>query len=93
MKLLTLQKRFIKVKSTELREGLHQIIDRIEDDKILEAAYTLLEQQDVVLYTTCGNALTQRGFEVKISEGEQDIKQGKVHSHYQVKEHFRNKLA
>jgi len=80
------------VKSAELKEGLHQIIDRIENDKILEAAYTLLEQQDIILHTTDGNALTQSGFEAKIDEGEQDIKQGKVHDHDQVKEHFRNRL-
>jgi len=79
--------------TVQLKEELHQIIDRIEDSKILEATYTLLERQDIILHTTNGEPLTQREFESMIDEGEHDIEQGKIHSHEQVKEHFRNKLA
>ena len=78
--------------NSELKEELHQIIDRIEDDKILEAAYILLEKQDSGIYSTMGERLFQSEFESKIDEGEQDIKLGKVHSHDQVKAYFQKKF-
>ena len=77
--------------TVQLKEELHQIIDRIEDDKILEATYILLERQDIILHTTNGKPLTQREFGTMIDEGEHDIEQGKVHNHDQIKKHFRNK--
>lgn len=77
------------METVQLKEELHQIIDRIEDSKILEATYTLLERQDIILHATNGKPLTQRAFESMIDEGEHDIEQGKTHSHEQIKEHFR----
>lgn len=91
-KSLSLKKELNKMSNSELKEELHQIIDRIEDDKILEAAYILLEKQDADIYSTMGERLTQREFELKIDEGEQDIKLGKIQSHDQVKEYFQKKF-
>ena len=81
------------METIQLKEELHQIIDRIEDNKILEATYILLEKQDIILHTTSRKPLTPQEFEAKVDEGEHDIEQGKVYSHDQIKKHFRNKLA
>jgi len=88
MKSLILKKGINIMEIIQLKEELHQIIDRIEDNKILEATYTLLEKQDIIFHTTARKPLTQREFEAKIDEGEHDIQEGKVHTHDQVKEHF-----
>ena len=75
----------------DIKVELHQMIDRIGDDKILSAVYTLLSNQPIA-YTTGGEPLTQAAYEVMIDEGEENIKQGKVYSHAEVKAHFKQKL-
>ena len=70
---------------------LHQLIDQIGDDKVLEAVYTLLSNQPVA-YTTEGKPLNQMAYEAMIEEGEEDIRQGKVYSHEEVKALFNQKL-
>ena len=75
----------------DIKVELHQMIDQIGDDKVLEAVYTLLSNQPVA-YTTSGKSLNQEAYEAMIDEGEEDIKKGKVSSHQDVKAHFKQKM-
>ncbi len=76
---------------SNVRIELHQMIDRIEDVKVLEAVYTLLSNQ-TVSYAVKGQPLTQMAYEAMIEEGEEDIRMEKVHSHEEVKAHFKQKM-
>lgn len=58
-----------------------------------DVAKKLLEAQDQpVAFTTEGKPLNKATFEATIDEGEEDIKAGKVHSHEQMKAHFKRKM-
>ena len=74
----------------DIKVELHQMIDQIGDNKVLEAVYTLLSNQRVA-YTTSGNPLNQAAYEAMIEEGEEDIRKGNVHSHEEIKAHFTQK--
>lgn len=76
---------------TNIKTALHQMIDQIEDDKVLEAVYTLLLNQPVA-FTTDGKPLDQKAFEELIAEGEEDISKGRIYSHEEVMAHFKQKM-
>ncbi len=76
---------------SNIKAELHQMIDQIGDDKLLEAVYALLLNHSVA-FDTNGNPLTQEEFEAMIDEGEDDISKGKVYTHEEVKAHFRQKM-
>ena len=75
----------------DIKVELHQMIDQIADNKVLEAVYTLLSNQPVA-FTTGGKSLIRAAYEAMIDEGEEDIKNGKVFSHKEVKAHFNKKM-
>ena len=75
----------------DIKVALHQMIDQIGDNKVLEAVYTLLSNQPVA-YTTSGKPLNQAAYEAMIEEGEEDIRKGRVYSHEEVKAHFKQKM-
>lgn len=74
-----------------IKAELHQMIDRIDDNKVLEAIYTLLYNQPVA-FSTGGKPLNQATFEAMIDEGEDDISNGKIYNHEEVKAHFKRKM-
>ncbi len=76
---------------SDIKVELHQMIDQIGDNKVLKAVHTLLSNQ-VVAYTTRGESLNQAAYEAMIDEGEEDVKNGKVFSHEEVKAHFKQKM-
>lgn len=80
-----------RVGMPDIKVELHQMIDQIGDDKVLEAVYTLLSNQPVA-YTTSGKSLNQSAYEAMIDEGEEDIGKVKVFSHEEVKAHFKQKM-
>lgn len=75
----------------DIKVELHQKIDQIGDDKVLEAVYTLLSNQPVA-YMTSGKPLNQAAYEAMIDEGEEDIKKGEVYSHEEVQAQFKRKM-
>ncbi len=75
----------------DIKVELHQMIDQIGDNKVLEAVYTLLSNQSVA-FSTSGQALNQTAYKSMIEEGERDISSGKVFSHKEVISHFKQKL-
>ncbi|MFY0686437.1 MAG: hypothetical protein JXQ90_04680 [Cyclobacteriaceae bacterium] len=80
-----------RIEMPDIKVELHQMIDQIGDDKVLEAVYTLLSNQ-AVAYTTGGTPLNQTAYEAMIDEGEEDINKGSVLSHEEVKAHFKRKM-
>lgn len=70
---------------------LHEMIERIDDDKVLEAVHTFLSSQPSI-FSVEGEALSQVVFEAMIDKGEEDISSGKVHDHEEVKAFFKQKL-
>ncbi len=80
-----------RLEMADIKLELHQMINQIGDNKILEAVYTLLANQPVA-YTTGGKPLNQTAYEAMIEEGEEDIRKGKVYSHEEVKAHFKQKM-
>ncbi len=76
---------------SDIKVELHQMIDRIGDDKVLKAVHTLLSNQ-LVTYSTHGDPINQITFEKMINEGEDDIKKGRVFTHEEVKAHFKRKM-
>ena len=80
--------------TADIKTVLHQIIDSIEDSKVLEAAYTLLSRQSkIAAFSVDGEQLSRKDFEIMIDEGEEDIDAGYVHSHEEVKAYFEKKMA
>ena len=75
----------------DIKGQLHQMIDQIGDDKVLEAVYTLLSNS-VVAYSVEGQGLNQSAYEAFIKEGEDDIVSGRVYSHEEVISRFNQKL-
>ncbi len=57
--------------SLRIKEDIHQIIDEIEDEKILLAIHQML-------YARKSNDVSLREFEQLIEKAEQDIKGGRV---------------
>jgi len=76
---------------SKIKSELHQIIDQIGDDKLLEAVYALLSSHTVASDLD-GKPLTQEEFEAMIDEGEDDILNGRVYTLEEVKAHFRKKM-
>lgn len=90
---MTINRYFVRkrIGMPDIKVELHQMIDQIGDDKVLEAVYTLLSNQPVA-YTTSGEPLNQAAYEAMIDEGEEDVKKGKTYSHEEVKAHFKQKM-
>ena len=70
---------------------IHELIDKIENDKVLQSVYAILSDQ-ALLHSTDGELLSHGKFEEMIDEGESDIASGKIHSHESVKAHFKSKM-
>lgn len=74
---------------TELREGLHKMIEQIEDVGILQAVYVILaretgrEEKSADFYDTL-NPLLQ----ASIERGLEQIKKGETVSHDEVKKRY-----
>jgi predicted transcriptional regulator len=75
--------------STELKSKLHQIIDKIEDDKILQAVHTLLEGRNDFIFSADRKPLSKKEVDLMLSEGEQDIKEGRVTDHKELMEEIK----
>lgn len=76
--------------TTKLRDDLHQLIDRIEDQAILRAVHTLLAPRAEKLYSVQGKALDQNQVEDLLEESESDIDAGRTLSHQELKTHIQS---
>lgn len=71
---------------TKLKNNLHQIIDRIDDDAVLQAIYTLLSSKEkIIAHSVQGQPLTQEEMEAMIEESEEDIRSGRTTTHENLK--------
>jgi len=70
---------------SQLRTELHEIINRVTDDKILEAVHTILSSRTANQPYMKERHLTKEAMDEKIEVSEQDIKLGKVTDHQVLK--------
>jgi len=74
--------------TTTIKSNLHQMIDELDDKKILEAIYTLLKSK----ITTKSKTYTVSKEELDaIDAGIKDIEADKVYTYKQVREKIRHK--
>jgi hypothetical protein len=73
---------------SELKIELHSLIDKIEDERILNAVYTLL---NLTRKKYPFEPESNEEFLASIQEAEKDVAEGRVFTHEEVKQHFRNK--
>lgn len=79
------------MKRTELKSRLHEIIESIEDNKILEAVHTILSSQSTYIsHSTSGRPLTKENMDEMIFASESDIKTGRLTNQTQLKEEIKN---
>jgi hypothetical protein len=68
----------MNMNTSELQLELHQIIDQVKDNRILQAVHTILSSQvSVFAHTTDGKPLTKDNFDEMLEAGESDIKAGR----------------
>jgi hypothetical protein len=77
----------MNMNTSELQLELHQIIDQVKDNRILQAVHTILTSQvSVFAHTTDGKPLTKDNFDEMLEAGENDIKAGRFISQKDLKE-------
>lgn len=75
------------ISTADLKDDLHQIIDQIEDQAILQAVRILLAPQVSTLYNLEGKPLNQDNIEDLLEESEADIEAGRVVSQQALETH------
>lgn len=78
----------IKMTTSTIKSNLHQMIDDLDDKKILEAIYTLLSSKNPAKPNTYH--VSREELEA-IDAGVRDIDAGKVYTYKQVREKIRRK--
>ena len=77
----------------KIRTELQSIIEKA-DDRIIKMVYAMLksyQQDEIIGFTVEGAPLTISRLEQQLAASEQEIKEGKTHTHEQVKERFNKK--
>jgi hypothetical protein len=70
----------------ELKSELHQIIDQVNDNRILEAVYTILSSQlNIFAYTTDNKPITKEALDKLLELSEDDIKSGRITNQADIK--------
>jgi predicted transcriptional regulator len=73
--------------TSELQLELHQIIDQVKDNRILQAVHTILSSQvSIFAHSTDGKTLSKDDFDKMLEAGEADIKAGRLVSQKDLKE-------
>jgi hypothetical protein len=84
---LFLLKQRMNMNTSELQMELHQIIDQVQDNRILQAVHTILSSQvSIFAQTTDGRPLSKDGFDEMLEAGEEDIKARRFISQKNLKE-------
>jgi hypothetical protein len=72
--------------TSELKLELHQIIDQVKDNRILEAVYTILSSQvSIFAYTTDNKPVTKAELDMMLAASEEDIKTGRLMDQREIK--------
>ena len=65
--------------TTELQLELHQIIDQVKDNRILQAVHTILSSQvGIFAHSSKGEPISKSEFDEMIEVSEDDIKAGRL---------------
>jgi len=79
-----------------LKSDINDILNRIEDEAILEAYLDILknvlkvQQHQIIGYSASGETLSSKDLERKIDQAKEDIKAGKKTSHDDLKNEAKN---
>ncbi len=85
------EKRGVKIMNTsELKFELHQIIDQVKDNRILEAVYTILSSQvSIFAYTADNRPVTKGELDITLAASEEDIKNGRIMNQSDIKKEIK----
>lgn len=73
--------------TSQLQSELHQIIDQVKDNQILQAIHTILSSQvGIFVHSTDSKPLTKDDFDRMLQESEDDIKAGRLVGQRDLKE-------
>lgn len=76
--------------ASELKLALHQIIDQVKDNRILQAVHTILSSQvSIFAHTTDGKPVTKEELDMMLESSEEDIKAGRLFNQKDVKEEIK----
>lgn len=76
--------------TSELKSELHQIIDQVKDNRILEAVYTILSSQvSIFAHTSDNKPVTKEQLDVMLDASEEDINAGRLTDQSDVKKEIK----
>jgi threonine synthase len=77
--------------TTELQSQLHKVIDQVTDQEILKAVHTLLTSQlNVYAHTANGKAITKEELDLLLAAAEEEIREGKTTTAYDLKNEIKS---
>jgi len=80
----------------QIRHSIHEIIDETEDQAVLEAYFSILnnilkmQESMIVAYTIEGTPLTEKSYVEEVVAASQRVKAGKFIRHEEFEEQVRN---
>ncbi len=78
---------YIQMNTSELQLELHQIIDQVKDNRILQAIHTILSSQvHIFAHSSEGKPITKNEFDEMLEASEEDIKKDRLLSQNELKE-------
>jgi hypothetical protein len=76
--------------TSELKLELHQIIDQVKDNRILEAIYTILSSQvSIFAHTADNKPVTKEELDKMLALSEGDIKAGRLTNQTEIKKEIK----
>ncbi|HEY8938516.1 MAG TPA: hypothetical protein VIM65_25020 [Cyclobacteriaceae bacterium] len=76
--------------TSELKSELHQIIDQVKDNRILEAVYTILSSQvSIFAYTSDNKPVTKEQLDTMLNASEEDINAGRLKDQSDIKKEIK----
>jgi hypothetical protein len=79
-----------EMNTSELKLELHQIIDQVKDNRILEAVYTILSSQvNIFAYTADNKPVTKEELDMMLRSSEEDINAGRLINQADIKKEIK----
>lgn len=76
--------------TSKLKLELHQIIDQVKDNRILEAVYTILiSQVSIFAYPADNKPVTKGELDMMLAASEEDIKAGRLVNQSDIKKEIK----
>ena len=79
------------MRTIEIRQELHQIIDKINDKRLLAAVHTLLTSSSkTIIHSSKGEPLTKENMDEMLEVSEVDIREGRLTDHQNLKNEIKS---